>query len=232
MNLELSVVILTFNEQEDIRGCIDEAQSFSDDIHVIDSGSTDDTVSLAEQCGAEVWHHPFSGFGEQRNWAIDHVPHQHQWVLHLDADERPTVAFVQELRQILESDPDEAGFYVPSKLMLGNQWLRRSSGYPIYQVRLFHRERLRFENYGHGQREVTKGLLGYMQEPYLHYAFSKGLEQWMRKHVGYAAKEAAESAVGRSSCLQDIRDCLHSDPIIRRRSLKRLSYLLPARSYL
>ncbi len=95
-------------------------------------------------------------------------------MLALRRDERVTAEFVSELKAIVTGSPQFGGYYVPSKLMLGEHWIRFSSGFPVYQVRLFHRERLRFADHGHGQREVTLYPIGYMKEPYLHYAFSKG----------------------------------------------------------
>lgn len=230
----VSVVILTKNEQENILPCIDFLKTFSDDVAVLDSGSTDGTAELAASQGVTVYQNPFTGFGDQRNWAIDNIRHRYDWVLHLDADERPTSAFVEEIRQVVESDPSEAGFYVPSKLMLGDGWLRYSSGYPVYQVRLFHRDRLRFANQGHGQREITDGKLGYLKEPYLHYAFSKGIEAWLAKHVHYAVQEAEAflsdaNDVGLASVLSQV---LSIDRVRRRRALKRLSYALPGRPIL
>lgn len=232
MTLPVTVVILTKNEQCDLPDCIASVVPYSDDCIVLDSGSDDDTVAIARAAGVPVYVNAFSGFGDQRNWAIDHLPHRYDWVLHLDADERMTPAFAAELQEILRGNPSEAGFYVPSKLMLGKSWLRYSSGFPVYQVRLFHRERLRFVNHGHGQREVTDGCLGTMTEPYLHYAFSKGLEAWFEKHARYAASEAMTSVGDVKDQSHGLVQLLFGDAVMRRRVLKRLSHHLPARGWL
>lgn len=228
----ITVVVLTFNEERNIACCLSALRMHFEDVHVLDSGSTDGTRDIASQMGATVHVHAFSGFGEQRNWAIDNIRHRYDWVLHLDADERPTDEFVAELKDRVASKPAEAGFYVPSKLMLGERWLRYSSGYPVYQVRLFHRHRLRFVNHGHGQREKTAGKMGYLRTPYLHYAFSKGVQDWFEKHAKYAAAEALQVQNESWSTIGSILNCLSRDAIHRRRALKRLSYLLPARPYL
>lgn len=232
MILPVTVVVLTQNEQQDLPDCIASVTPYTDDCIVLDSGSNDDTVAIARAEGIPVYINSFSGFGDQRNWAIDQIPHRYDWVLHLDADERMTPAFAAELQEILRRNPSESGFYVPSKLMLGESWLRYSSGFPVYQVRLFHRERLRFVNYGHGQREVTEGRLGTMSEPYLHYAFSKGIQAWFEKHARYAASEAimsVEDVKGQSGRMVQF---LFGDTVMRRRVLKRLSHHLPARGWL
>lgn len=230
--LPVTVIVLAHDEERNIASCLDSLQTAFTDVHVLDSGSTDATVDLAIQAGADVHYHPFTGFGKQRNWAIDNIPHKFEWSLHLDADERSTPEFESELRKIFAREPTEAGFFVPSKLMLNNCWLRRSSGFPVYQVRLFHREKLRFDDHGHGQREVTSGNLGYMREPYLHFAFSKGLQHWFEKHARYAADEATSVGIGTPNLPDAIKRCFSYDPIIRRRALKQLSFRLPARSLL
>src|SRR5947208_4581180 len=189
----VSVVILTYNEEPNIADCL-RSCAWSDDVHVVDSGSTDGTCEIARAMGARVHVHPFTSFGEQRNWAIDHVPHRHDWVFHLDADERFTPELVAEMRRVLARGPREAGFYVPHKMMFMGRWLRRAEGgYPIYQMRLFHRGRMRFRDYGHGQREHTSGKVGLLGKPYLHYNFSKGLEDWIDKNNGYSPPEARET---------------------------------------
>ena len=221
-----TAVVLTYNEERSLPHCLASLEGVCDDVHVLDSGSADGTLAAAEAGGAAVHSNPFTGFGDQRNWAIDNVPHRHPWVLHLDADERLTPALAAELRRTLAADPAEAGFYLASKLLLGGRWLRHAGGYPTYQVRLFHRGRLRFENHGHGQREVTDGELGTLHEPYLHDAFAKGLDDWFAKHARYARAEAEKSFVdGRV----DWPGLLSGDGVRRRRAAKSLSLRLPAR---
>jgi prepilin-type N-terminal cleavage/methylation domain-containing protein len=228
--VRVSVVILTFEEVPNIAECL-RSCAWCDDVHVLDSGSTDRTVDIARQMGATVHVNPFRSFGQQRNWAIDHIPHRHEWVFHLDADERFTPELVQELGSVVSRHPAEAGFYVPHKLMFMGKWLRRAEGgYPVYQMRFFHRRRMRFQDWGHGQREDTTGRIGTLSEPYIHYNFSKGLEEWVEKHNRYSSLEARElhrlelahRSAGRSSGRP-------SHPVERRRSFKsRVRSRIPA----
>ena len=225
---EFSVVILTLDEQINIEACIRSLDGI-DDIHVLDSGSSDQTCEIARRMGASVSVNPFESFGSQRNWAIDNMPMKHDWVLHLDADERMTPELLAEIRSLVSGAPAEAGFYVPNKLMFMGRWLKRAGGYPSYQVRLFHRGRLRFTDYGHGQREQTDGELGYLEQPYLHDAFSKGLDDWIAKHNGYSSKESIQALEEKRAGLR-FSDFFSRDGIVRRRALKRLAYRLPARA--
>ncbi len=232
MEGSLTVVVLALNEEINLRECLCSVNRLTKDVFVLDSGSSDQTVAIAASLGVPVYENAFTGFGDQRNWAIDNIPHKNEWVLHIDADERLTDAFIAEVNDLIATKPDEAGFFVSSKLMLGNHWLRYSSGFPVYQVRLFHLERLRFENHGHGQREVTSGRIGYLHEPYLHYAFSKGLQHWFERHTRYALEEAQRSRPEPIKFFSDIWQCVKGSRTNRRRALKRLTAKLPARATL
>jgi glycosyltransferase involved in cell wall biosynthesis len=230
--LPLSIIVLTRDEEVNLPGCLDSLAGVSDDVHVLDSGSTDETVAIARERGVAVHEHPLESFGRQRNWAIDNIPHRYDWVFHLDADERFTPELAAELAQTLGRNPAEAGFYVASKLMFGGSWLRYSGEYPAWQVRLFHRDRLRFVDSGHGQSEQTSGQLGKLQSPYLHYPFAKGLEEWFRKHVRYARLEAEQHGAESASLCSDVGQLIRGPGLARRRAAKRLSYRMPARGLL
>ncbi|HEV3115478.1 MAG TPA: glycosyltransferase family 2 protein, partial [Gemmataceae bacterium] len=230
----VSVVILTHNEEANIGDCLASAAGL-DDVHVLDSGSTDRTAEIAGAAGASVHVNPFHGFGQQRNWAIDHIPARHEWQFHLDADERLTPPLVAEMSATLGMQPAVGGYLVPSKQIFAGRWLRHAGQYPGYQVRLFHKGRLRFVDHGHGQREQTDYPLGQLKEPYLHHAFSKGLDHWFAKHAVYARQEAEQSmGLGSSANGQVGGDgsLFSADPVRRRRALKRISSRLPARYFL
>lgn len=227
--LPLTVVILTYNEETALPDCLRSLSGRAHDVHVLDSGSNDATLQVAREFGIPVHFNAFTGFGDQRNWAIDNIPHAHDWVLHLDADERMTPELYEELLVLLAQPRHEAGFFVASKLMLAGQWLRYSSGFPVYQLRLFHRGHLRFENHGHGQREVTSGSIGYLHSPYLHEAFSKGLDDWFTKHARYARHEAEDIHRDRCSVFTLLQQLIGQDPVTRRRTLKSIAYRLPGR---
>ncbi len=226
----ISVVILTVNEEVNIADCLASCR-WCDDVHVLDSGSTDKTAEIAESCGARVHVHPFESFGDQRNWAIDHIPTRHDWIFHLDADERFTPQLVEAMRDLLAGDAPQSGFHVPHKLMFMGRWLKRSGAYPTYQMRLFHKGRMRFCDYGHGQRELTNGQIGVLDEPYLHYVFSKGLDEWLDKHNRYSSLEAWQLLDGRRDAWS-IPTLFSGHRVTRRRAWKEFSYRLPCRAAL
>jgi glycosyltransferase involved in cell wall biosynthesis len=225
----VSIIILTLDEETNIADCLASVSQF-DDVHVLDSGSVDRTVEIAGAKGVQVHHNPFQGFGQQRNWAIDHIPAKYDWQFHLDADERMTSDLVGELSRVVASSPAEAGFRVPSKLMFAGRWLRNAGQYPGYQLRLLHKHRLRFIDYGHGQREDTRLSIGTLSQPIIHNGFSKGLDEWFHKHVRYARREAEQALAtetgGTSGSL------FSRDSTRRRQALKRLTARLPGRYFL
>ncbi len=221
----LSILILTRDEERDLPRCLAALQGFGDERVVVDSGSADSTVAIAQAAGARVVPHPFRSFGEQRNWALDCAGLATEWVLFLDADEVATPAFRAGVTEALRSaDESVAGFYCCWKTMLGERWLRRSDSFPKWQFRILRSGRARFIDSGHGQKEgEIDGKIGYIREPYLHYAFSKGWEAWWAKHEKYAAQEAQDRA-GRASSL---RHLFSRDPSRRNRALKPLVSRLP-----
>lgn len=223
--MKISALILTFNEERNIAACLGSLSGI-DDIVVVDSGSTDRTCSFAEDHGARVLTRPFDNFANQRNFGLDKGGFRNEWVLHLDADEVATPAFLDALES-LDPKPGIAGYRVPSKTILNGRWLRYSGMYPTYQVRLGHRDKMRFRQVGHGQREdLAPEQLDTLPEPYLHYNFSHGISQWLRKHVGYADAEADQ--LFRDS-RQGLRfgDLFSGNRTEQRRTLKRLVNRLP-----
>ncbi|MEO8315176.1 MAG: hypothetical protein ABI645_10300, partial [Pseudomonadota bacterium] len=163
----------------------------------------------------------------QRNFGLEQGAPRHSWVLHLDADEVVTPAFRDQLAE-LQPHADVDAYRIPSKLMMNEYWLMYAGMYPTYQVRLGHRDRLRFTQVGHGQREIVPpSRIATFDEPYLHYNFSQGLAAWLHKHVQYADDEARLLVAIREG-QQVLRGSMSAlDSMQRRRVLKQLAARLP-----
>ena len=186
----ISILILTFNEEANIESCIDSV-SWADDIVLIDSGSDDKTIELAKKKGARVITRKFDNFANQRNYGLDNGMLKNQWVLHLDADEHVSTELKHEMFDIVNSKSNKAGFLVPSRLIFLGKWLKYSGMYPSYQVRFGRLEKLRFEMFGHGQREMLDSDdLGLCEGHLTHFNFSKGISEWIIKHAKYSKDEA------------------------------------------
>jgi glycosyltransferase involved in cell wall biosynthesis len=224
--MNVSVLVLTYNEEFTLSKCLSEL-GWCDDIVIIDSGSTDNTVEIARRCGARVWTRPFDNFASQRNFGLDNVAWKNEWVLHLDADEVITETFRTKLLELQPAEHIDA-YLIPSKLILFGKWLRHASMYPTYQVRLGHFKRLRFKQVGHGQREdVPSSNVAIFDEPYLHYSFSHGLYHWLQRHVKYAEAEAESIWKQFSSGNIQWVDLIIGSAVKRRRALKMISMHIP-----
>ena len=191
LSAAVSVVILTKNEERDLPKCLG-ALRWCDDLHVVDSGSTDDTINIARKHGAHIYENPFVSFGAQRNWSLDHCDLGHPWILFLDADEGVGDDFVHAMQKaITEAPATVAGFYCCWKLIYEDRWLKRCDSFPKWQFRLMRKGGARFTDFGHGQKETElKGSLGYLAVPYDHYGLSKGIGHWLDRHNRYATLEA------------------------------------------
>jgi glycosyltransferase involved in cell wall biosynthesis len=226
-----SIYILTYNEELDIADCIESAQ-LSDDIIVVDSCSTDQTVEIANRYPVRVVQHPFESHGRQRTWMLHSVPTKYEWVYILEADERMTPALFEECLQAIQS-PEIIGYYVAERVMFMGQWIRRSTQYPRYQMRLFRKDQVWFTDYGHTEREVYDGSVGFLQETYPHYTCSKGLSRWIEKHNRYSTDEAVETMRQLETGTVHVWDVLFGkSEVERRRALKDVSLRLPFRPLL
>jgi len=188
----ISIIILTKNEEIDLPRCLASLR-WCDDVHVIDSGSSDKTKEIAGSFGAHIYENSFKSFGHQRNWSLDHCDIKHAWILFLDADEVANDAFVKTAKRAVTEAPEStAGFYCCWKQIYEERWLKRCDSFPKWQFRLMRKGRARFTDFGHGQKEAeVKGTLEYLPVPYDHHGLSKGIGHWLDRHNRYATLEAA-----------------------------------------
>lgn len=226
--MSISVLILTQDEEINIGDCLDSV-SWADDIVVLDSGSIDRTVGIASEKGARILQRPFDSFADQRNFGIEQGDFRHEWILHLDADERVPEALRKEIEEKTGHTKNDA-FRVASKLMFKGRWLKHAGMFPVYQVRLGTRDALRFIQVGHGQREdLPPERLGTLDIPLVHEAFLKGLDPWRKRHERYARDEATTAVDNLQRGQVPLSGLLSRDPVTRRRAAKQISWRLPAR---
>lgn len=230
-SLFISAVILTHNEARNIVSCLSALRPV-DDVVIVDSGSTDETLVLATSVRPDVriFTHPFQDFGEQRNWAIDHCELRHDWLLFVDADEYCDAELLNELTEFISSPAEFVGGFIAGRNYFLGRWLKYSTMFPSYQLRLLRRGKVRYIKEGHGQREVTDGPLKYMTHGWRHEAFSKGVHQWLARHNTYSTEEARRFIVERALPI-DWRQ-LGQDRIARRRLMKQIALRLPLRPWI
>jgi len=223
----ISVLILTRNEEQDLPGCLDSV-AWCDDIHILDSESTDRTSEIARERGATVTTRRFDTYAAQRNASMQ-LPFRHEWVLVLDADERPTPELCAEIPSALAIAPASvSGFRIRRRDFLWGTWLKHAQLTPYY-VRLL---RVGHAHYTRDVNEVVEvdGEIRELHAPFDHLAFSKGITQWMAKHNGYSTKEAEMLADGNATRGASLYQALFARNFHERRvAQKAIFYELPAR---
>ena len=135
---KLSVVIIAYNESDQIADCIKSVNGLADEILVVDSFSTDDTVSIAESLGARVLQHKFEGHIQQKNWAKDQATNN--FVLSIDADERLTLELKESIAQEKELGFHHSGYYMNRLNFIGSKALKCCGWYPDKKLRLWNRD--------------------------------------------------------------------------------------------
>ncbi len=231
--MSISVLILTLNEEVNLPACL-ASVAWSDDIVVLDSFSTDRTVEIARAAGARVYQHEYVNDRAQRHYGLKEIPFKHKWVYLPDADELTPPELRDEMLAIA-ADPDrpEVAFRCCFKVFFMGRWLRHSSLYPTWVVRLVRPDRIDLE-----PREVNcyftfDGPEGRLRNQFIHYSFNKGISWWFEKHNRYSWHEARESLNSLGEERVDWRGILETrDAVRRRRTLKALSFRLPCRPLL
>lgn len=167
MNQNLSVIIAAKNEAHNIVDCIKSA-AFADEVLVLDSGSTDNTVALALTAGATVIQTDWPGYGPQQNRGIDAA--KHNWIYSLDADERITSVLAQEIKLAISLDQFNV-FDVPRKSFFVTQFMYHSGWWPDRTRRLCKRGSARFTDHEIHANLATKEPVGHLNEPMIHHSF-------------------------------------------------------------
>ena len=164
----LSGLIITLNEEKHIADCIDSLLRVCDDVVVVDSMSSDQTVEIARQHGATVLQQAFLGDGPQRNFGLEHC--LHEWVIYIDADERVDDDLVEELKTLNLGEGNIEAYECRRKNFLRDRWIRVAGQYPDYICRLFNKTRTRMsEDRAHARIKTNK--LGRLSGHLLHYSF-------------------------------------------------------------
>lgn len=191
--LDLSVIILTYNEETHIRRCLENVNQFATKVYVIDCYSTDRTVDIATELGAEVVKHKWPGNqAEQFNWALNTVNIDTQWTLRLDADEYLMPELIQELYHKLPNLTNEVtGVIFNRRHIFMGKWMKRGI-YPVKLVRLFRtgkgicEQRLMDEHI-----QLLEGQSVEFEHDFCDHNLND-LSWFCHKHVNYAIREAVD----------------------------------------
>lgn len=230
----LSVIIATRNEEANLPACLDSLHEF-DEIIVVDSHSTDKTMEIAQKHGAKIISFKWDGcYPKKRQWCLDNLPLQHDWVLFLDADERMTQELANEIHRLFQRarTPAVAGYFITGNYVWGGKKLR--FGMKNRKIALLNKKMMQFptindkncfgmgEIEGHYQPVMRQGhenkTIRTLKQSIAHLIPDK--EQWLKRHKDYACWEAC---MNRNKSWPD-------DPVYIRQKLKKLFRALPCRS--
>jgi glycosyltransferase involved in cell wall biosynthesis len=169
----LSVIIITHNEEANLGRTLESVKALvSDDkgeIIVVDSGSTDRTVEIANAFGAKVFVEEWKGYAAQKNSAIDKATNN--WVLSLDADEEVTPGLAEDIGALLKTPSKPSGFFIPRRNMFLGRWIRHGGFWPDPKLRLFDRTSGRFEDRAVHETVKFRALTAKIVSPILHHSY-------------------------------------------------------------
>jgi glycosyltransferase involved in cell wall biosynthesis len=221
--LNLTVIILTFNEERNLPACLESLDALHCETIVVDSGSTDRTIEIARSAGAQIAAHAFENYAAQRNWAQENLPIHTEWVLHLDADERLSPELATEIGEALgvngKARHDKIdGFLLRKRTFFMGRWIRHGGHYPSYHLRLFRKEKGCCEERLYDQHFIVEGNIVKLKHDYVD-VLTSDLNTWTQRHVRWAELEAREIFFGDKGNAQ-VRATFFGNPIERRRWLR------------
>lgn len=191
--LDITAIILTYNEELHIHRCLENVNQFAKKVYVIDSFSTDNTVVIAESMGATVVQHKWPGNqAAQFNWALENIVINTEWILRLDADEYLLPELIEELKEKVSTlEPDITGITFKRRHIFLDRWMKRGT-YPVMILRMFRKgkavceQRLMDEHI-----ELLEGENITFEHDFVDHNLND-ISWWAQKHVNYAVREAAE----------------------------------------
>lgn len=230
--MSVSVLIPTFNERKNIEGCL-QSVIWSDDVVVVDSGSTDGTQEISLAKGAQVVQFNWNGrFPKKKNWALENISWKNDWILIVDADERITSDLKEEILSVTKSSK-MTGYFINRRFIFMGKWIRHCGYYPSYNMRLFRHINGRYEKLldgetGSGDNEVhehviLEGPAGYLSNDMLHFAYPD-IGTFIEKHNRYSNWEALVETSGAEVPIANIGKRLS-----QRRKLRQFARKLPFR---
>lgn len=157
----ITTIILTFNEEDNIKACLESVLTFSKDVIIVDSGSTDQTLSIAKAHQVKIFKHSFENYSQQRNWALENLPIETDWVLNLDADHRISTALSEEIKTVFDQEipKQTTGFLTSRKTIFMGKWIKYGGHYPTYHCILFKKSFGYCEHKLYDQHFVVDGQL-------------------------------------------------------------------------
>jgi glycosyltransferase involved in cell wall biosynthesis len=187
--LPVSVVIVTQNEEKNIREALQSIRDMAE-IVIVDAFSTDNTLNISKEYTDKIYQAKWQGYAKQKQMAIEHA--KGPWVFILDSDERFTESLCEEISNIVNKNNGVySGFYVSRKNFFLGKWIRHGGWWPDYTLRLFLKDKAFIENRKVHEKVVVKGKVGYLKNPLEHYTY-KNISDYIKKMDLYSTLSAEE----------------------------------------
>lgn len=188
--MKITATIITLNEERNVVRVV-ESLRCSDEILIVDSGSTDRTVELAEKLGVRVLEAGWLGYAAQKNWAAEHA--SNEWILSLDADEALSEALEAEIWNLKKSGPEYDAYTMPRLARYLGRWIYHSGWYPDRKVRLYHRDKAKWVGDFVHESVQASGRVGHLHSNILHFTCDSLSEhvKTMDRYTTLAAQELA-----------------------------------------
>ncbi|MBE9135941.1 glycosyltransferase family 2 protein [Nodosilinea sp. LEGE 07088] len=186
----ISLIILTRDEEANLSTCLESLKGLDAEVFVVDSGSIDNTLSIASAWGCHVYSHEWVNHGEQVNWAIENLPFNTPWSMRLDADERLTSDLVDELNtKLVQSEAQISGYLIKRRVFFMGRWIRFGGYYPTWLLRVWRTGHASCESrYMDEHMVLSKGSLDKLHHDLIDENL-KGLNFWINKHNRYSELE-------------------------------------------
>lgn len=228
MTLPVSVIILTYNEEKNIEACLESLQGWVDEIFVVDSDSSDNTLEIAKKYTDKIFENPFDNYSQQRNWALGNLPLKTEWVMNIDADHRITPELRDEMIGLFEKgiDIEIKGFLASRRTIFMGRWIRHGGHYPVYHAFLFRKGYGSCEEKLYDQHFIVEGKTKTLSDDIID-IISDSLDKFIERHNRWATLEAMQinSLDGNSGKVISANPSGHE--IEKRRHLREKYYSYP-----
>jgi glycosyltransferase involved in cell wall biosynthesis len=216
--MSISIIILAFNSENTIASTLESVLKISDDIHIVDSYSTDKTLEICQKYPVNVVKHEFFNYGAQRNWAIDNLALKYDWELHLDSDERLSNELINQLNSLKNCFPESVnGYYIPRLVYFMGRPIKYGGMFPIWHLRLIRHGQGRCEERQYDQHFYVNGpsrkLAGVMIDN-----IAMSLSEWTARHNRWSDAEVMEMLGNRTE--GRIQGRLAGTPVQKKRLLR------------
>lgn len=227
---DVSVIILTLNEELHLERCIRSVSKFTSNIYVVDSFSSDSTVEIARSLGAKVFQNQFTNHAVQFNWAISNCSICTEWIMKLDADEYVTEELSEEIKsRLCLVEQDISGFYIKRRLIFMERWIKHGGYYPTWLLRIWRRSSGVVENRWMDEHiKLTCGVCSSLDNDIVDHNLNS-LSWWIEKHNRYSNREVVDILI--NAKFKSIGDSLNSSlwgsQVERKRWFKNIYLSLP-----